>query len=121
MRVFSDDGIPGDPRAKMKGLPPQEIITMVNSIGDKLKDSLKKNTKGNSAVIISMNKNSFSRRRPDSLPDRFEEKVDIRGNRIFQYLYGVDSLQDSLKLAEITKAYSNTLKEEKLNVPFSVI
>ena len=121
MRVYIDNDIPEGKQIRVKGLPRQEIITMVNSMRDKLKDSLKRDPKVNSAVVISMNKNSFSRLTKDSIPPRFEEKIRPNGDRIFQYLYGVDSLQDSLKLPEITKAYSKTLKEEKLDVPFTVL
>jgi len=35
-------------------------------------------------------------------------------------LYGVDSLQDSIKLKEIDSAYAIRLKDQKLNVPFSI-
>jgi two-component system phosphate regulon sensor histidine kinase PhoR len=35
-------------------------------------------------------------------------------------LYSVDSLQDSLKIPEITKAFSATLKKENLDIPFTV-
>ena len=42
------------------------------------------------------------------------------GNRIFSLLYGVDSLQDSLRLTEIDSAYTAALKEEKINIPFTI-
>ena len=121
MRVFINNDMPGGRGMDVKGLPREKIVTMVNSMRDKLNDSLKKRPGGNSAVILSLNKNSFSRFKKDSTPPGIEEKIESRGDRIFQYLYGVDSLQDSLKLPEITKAYSKELKDEKLDVPFSVL
>lgn len=39
-------------------------------------------------------------------------------DKVFNLLYGVDSLQDSLRVAEIDSAYRQVLAEEKLNIPF---
>ncbi|HRF16698.1 MAG TPA: HAMP domain-containing sensor histidine kinase, partial [Chitinophagaceae bacterium] len=39
---------------------------------------------------------------------------------VFNLLYGVDSLQDSLKVAEVDSAYRRALAEEKINIPFSI-
>lgn len=94
MRVFVSDDIPGDKQIKVNVFPRQEVITMVNSIRDKIRDSL---------------------------PHEFEERLERRGNNVYKYLSGVDSLQDSLKLPEISAAYAKTLKEEKIDVPFTII
>lgn len=113
MRVFVD----GDMREsdmKIKVMPKTEIVTMVNTMRDKMRDSLK-GAKDNSAVIVSLNKEAGHRR--DTLT--IERKIE--GNKIFQFLYGVDSLQDSLKIPEITIAYQKRLNEETLAVPFHVI
>lgn len=101
-----------------KVLPKKEIITMVNAMRDKLADSLNMG-KVNSEVIISMNKKG-ARYDRDSLHGLMENR---RGgnNKFFKFLYGVDSLQDSLKLPEITAAYQAKLKEELMPVPFKVI
>lgn len=40
--------------------------------------------------------------------------------RFFEFLVGIDSLQDSLKLRDVVTAYSGALKREKLEIPFSV-
>ena len=119
MRVFVDgDFHQSDVNVKL--LPRKEIVTMVNAMRDKLRDSLK-NGQVNSAVIISMNKDEGPRYMPnDSLPGRFDRRVE-GDNKIFQFLYGVDSLQDSLKIPEIISAYQKRIKGEELPIPFSVI
>jgi len=65
------------------------------------------------------NGTTFTRR--DSISGRFEERLEINGNNVYRYLSGVDSLQDSLKISEITSAYAKSLKEEKLDVPFTIV
>ena len=118
-RIFIDDDL-RESDMKVKVMPRREIVTMVNAMRDKIKDSLK-GGRINSTVIISMNKNGVPHTiGTDSLPVRFEERVD-GNNKFFQFLYGVDSLQDSLKIREITTAYEKRLGDEKLNVPFNVV
>lgn len=100
-------------------IPPgkDEIISTVNIISDKLKDSLRK--KGGRGMII-LNKTvdingdtmNFARRLPDPPGGR---------NYIFDLLYGVDSLQDSLKVEEISAAFKSALKKQKIDIPFSVV
>ena len=104
----------------VKVMPRQEIVTMVNALREKIRDSLR-GAKVNSAVIISMDKSKHPHyMQGDSLSLRFEQRVD-GDNKFFQFLYGVDSLQDSLKVPEITTAYQNKLHEENLRVPFTVV
>ena len=43
------------------------------------------------------------------------------GDRFFQFLVSIDSLQDSLRVADISAAFANTLKRESIAVPFSII
>ena len=121
MKVFISDDMPPDPREHISGLPPrQEIITMVNSMRNKLNDSLKKEQKENETMVISVNKTSYNRH-SDSLRSTVDEKIEIGGGKAFQYLYQVDSLQDSIKVSEITNAYAKTIQQEKLSVPFNIL
>ena len=55
----------------------------------------------------------------DSTPIRFEKRI-AGDSSILEILYGVDSLQDSLKVPEITAAYQERLKQELLPVPFNI-
>jgi len=116
MRVFVDEELP-ERRMSAKVMPRQEIVTMVNAMRDKIRDSLK-DSSGKPAVIISMNNEVASHR--DSLPMRLERRVE-GDNKFFQFLYGVDSLQDSLKVPEITDAYRKKIKEQNLSIPFTIV
>ena len=117
MGVFIDEDLPED-RPGVKVLPRQEIVTMVNAMRDKINDSLK-GAPVNSAVIISMNKENRNHR-VDSSSGKFTRRIE-GDNKFFRFLYGVDSLQDSLKISEITVAYQQKIKEELLSIPFKVI
>ena len=121
MKVFISDDMPPDPEDHVNGLPPrQEIITMVNSMRNKLNDSLKKEHKENETMLISVNKTSYNRYH-DSMRSTVDQKIEISGGKAFQYLYQVDSLQDSIKVMEISTAYAKALRQEKLNVPFNIL
>lgn len=43
------------------------------------------------------------------------------GGRFFEFLIGIDSLQDSLRVYEIRAAYTHNLKKENIVVPFSIL
>ncbi len=118
VRVFmaSDD----EEHLKVKVAPRQEIVSTINVIKDKLKDSLKNGKKGR--TIITLNNNTMSVTKDSQGPDRPPLPPSAPGrDRVFNLLYGVDSLQDSLKVAEIDSAYRRALAEEKLTIPFSII
>jgi len=118
-RVFIDGDVHKSDM-KVKVMPRGEIVTMVNAVRHKIRDSLK-GTSVNSAVIISMNKAGLPHHmQQDSLPVRFERRVE-GDDKFFQFLYGVDSLQDSLKIPEITIAYGKRLREENLVIPFRIV
>jgi len=121
MKIFIDDNLPGGGHPDVKFMRTPEVVTVVNSIQGKLRDSLKKTRGAGGAMIISMNESSAFARRRDSLPKNFDKRVELRGGDIFRYLYGIDSLQDSLKIPEIIATYKKNLMSEKLNVPFSVV
>lgn len=119
MKVFFDGPLPRRGRSNVQFTP--EVVTVMNSIQGKLKDSLKKAGKKIDESVILMNEgHSVHRGGRDSLPGNFTEKVTVDKSGIFRYFYGIDSLQDSLKLPEITRAYRKRLEEEKLNVPFTI-
>jgi two-component system phosphate regulon sensor histidine kinase PhoR len=70
-------------------------------------------------MVISVKNNNFSFK-TDTL--HFENRIlhEGPGSQIIQLLYGVDSLQDSLRLPEITSAYAAAMKQQKLDVPFII-
>ncbi len=50
----------------------------------------------------------------------FRNNISPRQNRIMQFLFDVDALQDSIRISEIEKAYNARLEEQNLAVPFRV-
>jgi two-component system phosphate regulon sensor histidine kinase PhoR len=115
MQVFINDDL-HHVEGRPAGEAGREIVTVVNALGEKLRDSLRTNGR----VIISTNERTKPVYEPkDSISATFEKR-NPGGDKIVQLLYRIDSLQDSLKLPEITTAYKKRLAEESLPVPFTV-
>ncbi len=113
-QVIIDDDIKGS-NVKMRRFPKREIITLVNSMRDKVRDSLKDTTVNSSVYIALKDRNKGV----GTLPLRVEKTIEGDSN-IIKILYGVDSLQDSLKIPEINAAYLQKLRQESLQVPFNI-
>lgn len=101
--------------------PREEIVSTINVIRTKLKDSLKVRTDAKPGMIISMNNTSVTSTGDSINFDRRISGPHGNGNHIINLLYGVDSLQDSLRLKEIDSAYTIALQKQKLVIPFSII
>jgi two-component system phosphate regulon sensor histidine kinase PhoR len=116
LRIFVAGGDNDDMRGNLPA-PRQEIISTVNVISDKMRDSLKREVK--SGMMITMNKTAVSGH-GDTI--RFNKELPPPGGKdyIFNLLYGVDSLQDSIRVSEIDSAYHKRLKQQKLNVPYAI-
>lgn len=95
---------------KINVKPRGEVISTINVIRDKMLDSLRKKKKN--AVVISTNKTLMDVSGPDSLPPAKDF--------IFNLLYEVDSLQDSIRVQEIDSALAVRLEAERITVPFTV-
>lgn len=107
VKIFMADG---SEKISMKLAPRQEIVSTINVISDKIKDSVRHTVR--SGMIISGSNDSLRLvRRAEPGPGR---------DHIFNMLVGVDSLQDSLKVAEIDSVCRKSLNGEKLNIPFSI-
>jgi two-component system, OmpR family, phosphate regulon sensor histidine kinase PhoR len=117
VRVFMAND--GEEHLKVRVAPRQEIVSTINVIKGKLKDSLKNGTKGR--TIITLNNNTLSVTKDSQNLTGPPTPPDAPGrDKVFNLLYGVDSLQDSLRVAEIDSAYRRALVEEKLTIPFSI-
>jgi len=117
VKIFVNDG---DTRVKVRRNPKTEIVSTFNIIGDRLKDSLKKDT--NRKMFITMNKTSLGLHNDTSIIEQeFTGPTPGDKNHFFNLIYGVDSLQDSLSVNEIDSAYAIALQKEKLTVPYSII
>ncbi|MGZ3837954.1 MAG: sensor histidine kinase [Flavisolibacter sp.] len=83
--------------------PDQKLANMVDILTKKVKDSAR-------AMMV---------RGPDTL--RFTNKAfSGRRNRLMQFLFDIDSLQDSIRVREVQTAYDKKLSEQNINIPFSV-
>jgi len=100
---------------KRKLFPKRQVITLMNAMRDKVRDSF--NYSVDSTVLVSVEKGN--KHHLDSTPIRIERTMTGDSN-ILEILYGVDSLQDSLKVPEITAAYQQRLKQDLLLVPFNI-
>jgi len=111
-RIFVDEDI-NEADVALKGLPRREIITMVNT----LRNSVKNDSGLNPTILIAKDR---------GLQRNFKHTSEIKirragdSNHVFNLLYKVDSLQDSLTLPEIIKAYTGKLKKDGLNIQFAV-
>ncbi len=114
VKIFMADGADGE-NVRIHLNPKTEIISTVNVIGEKLKDSLKKKA----GMIITTDKMTVNFRRDSSTFDK-GIPPGRHQDRIIQMLYGVDSLQDSLSLGEIDTVYTKAMHRQKLNIPFTI-
>jgi len=89
------------------------IISTINVIRGKIKDSLKKDT---GRMIISINETTISK---DS--EGFRPGPSKDHNKFIQLLYNIDSLQEPLTLNEIDSAFRLRLVKENTTVPFSIL
>lgn len=115
VKIFISDGRDGENTMRVRGMAKDKVMSTINIISSQLRDSLKEKAIKN-GMIVSMNKSDVIYRHDSGRnhipPERSREMV--------QFLYGVDSLQDSVKLVEIDHTYARAIKEENIDVPFSV-
>ncbi|HSU28630.1 MAG TPA: HAMP domain-containing sensor histidine kinase [Chitinophagaceae bacterium] len=116
LRIWTSGNNPE--RVTAKFIPSENIISTINVVKSRLRDSVDKKQELKTGMIISLDKSSVDIRRDST---KFNRRIE-QGlkNHLFSLMYGVDSLQDSLKLPEINIAFARALKEQNLHVPFSV-
>lgn len=98
------------------GLPP-DISRFAEAIRKKISDNPDSLPLGNTGMnaIISIEKEGGL-----SIADSIPRGMYRSRGRFFEFLVGIDSLQDSLRLHEVVAAYAGALKKENLKLPFSV-
>ncbi|HEY0432322.1 MAG TPA: HAMP domain-containing sensor histidine kinase [Chitinophagaceae bacterium] len=112
------------PMEEMRLGPEPELVTIVNAMNTRIRDS--QLTPGDRRrLLVSMKKDSMMES-DESLPGKIttEEFVTHRvdtSNRIFQFLYAVDSLQDSLHVHDIENGLQKRLSGDNVKVPFTVV
>jgi len=108
-----------DENINVRFAPKSEIVSTINVLRNKLKDTIKQELDVKPGMAISSDKKSFYYKR-DSLKPHPPGLPGTGRDHFFQMLYGVDSLQDSIKLKEIDSAYALRLKDQKLTIPFTI-
>jgi two-component system, OmpR family, phosphate regulon sensor histidine kinase PhoR len=93
----------------------QEIITLVKAIRDT--GEIKRGVHTVSIISSDGKKIMYH---SDSVKNDSISWLNSKNNKFFEFLSDVDSLQDSIKLPEITAAYSKRLKRDKINIPFTI-
>lgn len=107
----------------------RHIVTTMNLFRSRFGDSVKIDTLIDPSFALRLSKNSnVAVKRTMPLKVRkyadsgksFVRMFSDTNNQALRVLYSVDSLQDSLQLPEITKAYSAALKRLDVTIPFSI-
>lgn len=98
------------------GLPPH-IARFADMVRKRISDSLYNTSPHPTRNSIITVERPASALNDDSLLRRSYKA----GGRFFEFLIGIDSLQDSLRVLDIREAYTNNLQKENINVPFSII
>jgi two-component system phosphate regulon sensor histidine kinase PhoR len=95
----------------------KNLINYVNIIREKINDS----SPPKKSMIISMN-DSRMIFRGDSIQQNqtMDWEGTNNGGKVFQFLYGLDSLQDSLTIKEVETSFTERLSKEKMNIPFTI-
>jgi two-component system phosphate regulon sensor histidine kinase PhoR len=104
------------PEKKGKRLPPpnmrmgphDKMIALVNVLNERIKDTLH----GQRIVFTEKLPSDSGRSRKNILHQR---------NRLMQFLYDVDSLQEPVTVEEIVAAYHTRLEQQNIDVPFTVV
>ena len=114
------------------------IMSMTNVLQEEIRDSTLPHLRHKSSIVVSLNHNNgtdemdtvkrfffkgtapLKQRYPDA--DGNDSDMMFRyNNRVFDFLVGVDSLQDSITVKEIDHNYKQTLSKENINVPFHIL
>ncbi len=104
-----------DTTARLRyGLPP-DVSRFMDAIRSKIEDSGSEPPQPRPLEIISLEKKG-GLGVADSVPRAGYRSA----GRFFEFLIGIDSLQDSLKVRDIALSYLATLKKEHVEVPFHI-
>jgi len=94
------------PSPAMRMGPHDKMIGLVNVLNERLKDTVS----GQRIVFTEKPVTDTTSRRT----------VMYQRNRLLQFLYDVDSLQEPVSVEEIITAYTNRLDQQAINIPFTV-
>jgi len=118
IKLVMDDN--GDDQGIFIKKTKEQVIGLTNAMRKELADSLAKDSGKHSKVTVSVNNSTLLYRNNGVSNETTSGTLNDKG-KIVQILYGIDSLQDSIKLAEIIAAVQASFKEEKLPVSFTIV
>jgi two-component system phosphate regulon sensor histidine kinase PhoR len=95
------------------------IISTINVIRKKVGDTLIKDSMIKNGIFISKDQTYFDRK-PGMPGTMNNDKNKPNRDHLYRLLYGVDSLQDSLKISEINTSLVKYLKQRRTDVPFTI-
>lgn len=93
------------------------VVSMVNSLRDHVTDTSLYRLNPGQAVVIPMDNVKIH---PSTKPDTSLTRLRPEGNPVFEFLTGVDSLQDPITVKEATAAYRKALDQENIHLPFTI-
>ncbi len=119
-----------DTNLNIKVRQKEGVVSMINVLRDKVKDSAGGKPRVAAGMVITLDQaNTVTGEKrfitKDSNVTYFTRQAPrrsegMRGNAVFDFLSGVDSLQDSITVKDVVDRYGKTLQQEKINVPFNV-
>lgn len=117
IQIFVADG---KSPVKVRRTVKDNAISRINVIRDKFMDSIHAGKgKIGGGMIISMDKTTV-RMKPDSATLTRKILPGTNPDQIYQLLYGVDSLQDTLRIQEIDTAFRMAMSAQQLNIPYTI-
>ena len=119
-KVMLVDDIPAKRSVSIKLTPKEDVLEMANVLRQKIADSAVLDS-GLRPSFIPVDRNTIYYENDTGDKVRVKRFLNRKTEKIFQFLYGVDSLQDSIRIKEIIPAFSKALKNENAEVPFSII
>lgn len=106
-RTIRKQGNRGLPPSQMRMGPHDKMIGLVNVLTERVNDTME----GNRIVFMEKPIADSGRSRKNTYKQR---------NRLMQFLYDVDSLQEPVSVDEIVAAYSTRMEQQNINIPFTV-
>lgn len=113
--VFKDD----EGKAVYVRKPAKDQLVGITNVLRSVADTLKKKPGEKGDVFVSVNKASFIYRK-DSVTSKLETTAGNGRDKVIQILYGIDSLQDSIKVTDIMAAVKKSFEQEKMVIPFTI-
>ena len=92
--------------SERKGLPRQRMVGLMNVLKEKAKDSA-----GPEDLMVVERQ---------ALPRRKHHNRDFPNSRLMQFLYEVDSLQDTIRLKDVESAFTARMLQQNVDVPFRI-